>query len=124
MNFYDGRRAAYNEQRDGHLDEYLRTHDGSAAFPLFRGHEQFKMLWERGYLEPQVSIIRVMWNIMRDDEHYRVIDEKTLEGIFATAHGGLAGMHDAEKFLGDENCSAWEAQNLNPYPTPRVRDAK
>ncbi|HLC78692.1 MAG TPA: hypothetical protein VJH92_06210 [Candidatus Nanoarchaeia archaeon] len=119
MTTWDNRGAAYNEKRDGSLEEYFEDHDGISAFPLFYGYGQFKMLWDRGYLMPSVSIIRVMWNVGRGDEHFGVVDENTLEGISAPMHSGRPGIHDVRKVLDDKKCPAWEAQYLDPKPTPR-----
>jgi len=104
---------------DGTLEAYLGTHDGYSAFPLFRGYRHYKMLWRRGYLEPGLSVIRLMWNIGRDDEHFIVHGEYEIEGISATAHAGRPGKYDPRKLLSERNCPPWEAQHLNLDPKPR-----
>lgn len=112
-----GRNGAYNEERDGPIERYLETHNGISTFPLFTGYDSFKMLLDKGYIIPGRSIIRLMWNIGREDEHFFVLDEKTLEGISnIPAHAGREGRFNVKKLLGSKDCPCWEAQRLNPNP--------
>ena len=112
--------AWYQPKIDGTLEEYLETHDGFSVFPLFKGYKYYKILWDKGYLEPQISVIRLMWNVGRDDEHFRVLGEYEIEGIIISAHAGRSGKHDPRKLLSKRDCPPWEATNLNPHPKPRV----
>ncbi len=108
----------YNPKRDGTLGDYLESHGGgSSAFPLFKDYAHFKMLWDSGYLEPDISFIRIMYNVGRFDEHYSVKGEFGLEGIPLEYHGGKPGIHDPRILL--RNVPPWEAQHLNPEPKPR-----
>jgi hypothetical protein len=77
----------YDRKRDGSLEEYFETHDGHSCFPLFKGHAHYKLLWNKGYLQPEMSIIRLMWNIGREDEHFLVKSKDILQGIEAPAPG-------------------------------------
>jgi hypothetical protein len=113
-------RAWYQPKKDGTLEEYFLTHDGHITFPLFHGWAHYKMLWDRGYLEPNISVIRLMWNIGREDEHFGVLGEHEIEGITdIAAHRGRPGKFDPQKLLAERDCPPWEAQNLNPHPVPR-----
>ena len=110
----------YDSRRDGDLADYLREHNGSRASNLFKGFKQYRMLWQKGYLEPEVSIIRIMYDVGRGDEHYLVVGENKLKGIDVPYHPGKSGIHDPRKLL-SRGCPAWEAQSLNPHPIPRTK---
>ena len=113
--------TAYRGEKDGPIEDYLLLYDGRSTFPLFRSYEPFKILWDRGYIEPDITIVRLMWNVGRGDEHFQVMGEDTLEGITGLpAHSGRAGKFSARELLGSKNCPVWEVHNLNPNPIPRV----
>ncbi|MFH1506625.1 MAG: hypothetical protein ABIE94_06610 [archaeon] len=103
----------YVPERDGPLQEYLKTHNGRSAFPLFKGYEMYETLRDEGYLAQHYSIVRLMWNIGRDDEHFLVVDDFQLEGMVAAAHSGRDGVHDPKDILTDDG-PPWEAFQLNP----------
>lgn len=121
MMFNRNRRSAcYHPERDGSLAEYLELHDGWSSMPLFKGYEQYKMLWDLGYLEPHVSSIRLMWNMGREDEHFSVLGLHEIEGCSELrAHAGRAGIHDPKEVLSEENCPEFEAQTWNRKPVIR-----
>lgn len=101
----------YIPNRDGILEEYLKIHDEFSCFPLFKGYEQYELLWDKGYLIPGQSVIRLMWNIMREDEHFWVLSKTKLQGISnVKAHVGRPGIHNAKEILEE---TVWEAQSLN-----------
>jgi hypothetical protein len=102
--------ACYNPERDGTLAEYLETHDGHSCFPLFKGLGDFQLLKDEGWLEPRISIIRLMWNVGRGDEHFFVTDEFYLEGIENDHHGGRAGIHTPENIF--KKAPPFEAHHL------------
>ena len=110
----------YDQKRNGDLAEYLKEHNGSRASNLFRGFRQYRMLWQKGYLEPGISVIRIMYHTGRGDEHYLVVGENELQGIDVPYHPGKLGIHNPRKLLSGE-CPAWEAQSLNPHPIPRTK---
>lgn len=83
----------YNPKHHGDLENYFEEYDGQRAFPLFKGEKHFNMLWKQGYILPGLTIIRVMWNVGRGDEHFEILDKKTLEGIDANYHAGHQGKH-------------------------------
>ncbi|MEK6910175.1 MAG: hypothetical protein AABW82_00190 [Nanoarchaeota archaeon] len=96
------------------------------SFPLFKGLEQYKLLWNEGFLVPDYSVIRVMWNVCRGDEHYGVLQDGRLEGIKAPAHQGNPGVHDAKDLLfrklGREKLvMAFEAHHLIPEQRRELR---
>ena len=62
-----------------------------------------------GYLRPNHSIIRLMWNFGREDEHYLVLKDGKLKGLELPAHSGREGVHDYKKIL---NGVCFEAQYL------------
>ncbi len=78
----------YKLERDGSLEKYLEIHDGITSFPLFKGIEIYQKLFDEGYLVPNVSVIRLMWNIGREDEHFLVLEDGKLEGLSLSAHSG------------------------------------
>ncbi len=102
--------GCYTPERDGTLAEYLTTHDGHSAFPLFKGLEQFELLRREEWFAPRMSIIRLMWNVGRDDEHFAVIEDFQLQGIGHGAHAGREGIHDPADVL--QNAPPFEATNL------------
>ena len=66
-------------------------------------------------------MIRLVWGHGRNDEHYGVLGERELIGMDAApCHGGKEGVHDPRDILTDD-VPYWEAQQLNPHPTPRVQ---
>ncbi|MBW3000095.1 hypothetical protein KY339_05475 [Candidatus Woesearchaeota archaeon] len=69
---------------------------------------------------PGASIIRVMYNTGRGDEHYLVLGEKELKGLQIPQHPGRPGTHDPKNILKYE-APPWEAQALNPKPVPREK---
>jgi hypothetical protein len=105
----------YNPKRDGSLEEFLEKFDFSCT-PLFKGYEHYKLLWDKGYLEKDISIIRLMWNMGRDDEHFIVIGEYQIQGLRLPAHSGREGIYDPRILLEEKDCPSWEAQSLNPNP--------
>ena len=110
----------YNPERDGTLTDYFRVHDGITSTALFKGYDDFKLLWNEGYLVPNMSYIRLMWNVGREDEHFRLVSKSALEGIAAPAHAGRPGVFDPEKILSEG--PAWEAGNLRRRPKKRIED--
>lgn len=116
-----GRAAAYNPKKDGTLEAYLETHDGNIACPLFKGFDHFEMLRSEGWLGPRFSIIRLMWNVGRGDEHFGITEDWKLEGIPLEHHGGREGIHDPRIVLAEGPC--FEAQQLL-YPYLRKRHAE
>jgi hypothetical protein len=115
--------AWYTPKRDGSLEDYLGIHDGLSSFPLFKGYEHFRMLKDRGFFLPCYSVIRVMYNIGRGDEHYLVTDDFQLEGVEVNVHAGKAGTHDPKKLLSGR-CPPWEAQNLDHNLMYKIRAQK
>ncbi|MDP4012970.1 MAG: hypothetical protein Q8R00_05205 [Candidatus Nanoarchaeia archaeon] len=104
--------AHYQPKRDGTLAEYLKTHNGISCFPLFRGYSWYKELWKKEYLMPG-SIIRLMWNVGRGDEHFLVLEKDKLQGIGqGTGHGGREGIHHPKEILTNKG-PQWEAHRLN-----------
>lgn len=103
----------YTPERDGTLEEHLKVYNGISAFPLFKGFKQFKMLWEEGWFIPNFSVVRIMWNVGRGDEHYTVISSDELEGIDASYHQGKQGRHSAREIFGRKDCPCFEAQHLS-----------
>jgi len=104
----------YKPERDGNLEDYLSMHDGG-SFPLFKGPLWYQRLWEGGHFVPNYSIIRIMWNVGREDEHYTVISKSELKGIEATVHGGKPGIFNPKELL-LENGPLWEAHHLAIQP--------
>lgn len=112
-------RGWYNPKIHGSLEKYLEEHNGRTVFPLFKGYKHFKMLWDRGYITPEITFIRIMYNVGRGDEYYLVIDEDTLEGVTAGFHSGKPGRHNIKQLL--DNSPSWSTEDLNPNPTPRKK---
>jgi hypothetical protein len=101
----------YTPERDGDLEAYLKEHDGISCFPLFKGYAHYKLLWDQEYFIPNISIVRLMYCYIRDDEHYIVTGEFELRGIESSRHGGRAGTHDPRVLL-EGDAPPWEAQDI------------
>jgi hypothetical protein len=110
LGFCHGFSAAYDEKRDGPLSSYIEARDGTGTFTLFKGFEHFDMLRREGWLAPNMSVIRVMWNTFRGDEHFGVTEDFQLEGIENRSHGGRPGIHDPRTLLAET--PPFEAQRL------------
>lgn len=100
----------YSNKKDGTLESYLKKHNGYFSVPLFKGYKQYKLLWDEGYFIPKKSVIRIMYNSFRGDEHYSVIDEHSVEGICCGFHEGQPGIHNVKKLF--HKNSLFEAQFL------------
>ncbi len=113
----------YTPERDGDLKTYLESRDGRTTTYVFKGFKQYKMLWDEGYLEPEISHIRLMWNVGRGDEFFGVKGLHEIEGYDnVPVHTARSGIHDPEKVL--EEGPLFEAHCLNPNPVQRVRKKK
>jgi hypothetical protein len=110
--------GCYNPQRDGDLDKYLEVHNGRSCFPLFHGIKWFYTLRDNGLFLPDFSVVRLMWNMGRGDEHFCLTQDYKLEGMQANYHSGRPGIHEPEAILTDEN-PPWEAFNLALSPLRR-----
>ncbi len=102
----------YVPERDGDLAKYLSKHDGTGVYSLFLGYEWFERLRDEEYLVPRMSIIRIMWNIGRGDEHFLVTEDFKLQGMSVPHHEGQPGLHEHKKLLKKKG-PPWEAQDLN-----------
>lgn len=90
----------YVPELDGSLEEYLRERDGFSATPLFFGSDSYRLLWDEGWLIPEISVVRLMWNIGRDDEHFFVINRDTIQGTGGTSrHAGRPGVFRIEEIF-------------------------
>jgi len=104
-------KGEYHPEVDGTLEEYLQTHNGRTAFPLFRGIKYFTIMKKRGWLEPRWTIVRLLWNTGRGDEHFFVTENFQLEGMEGPAHSGREGIHAPSKILKMDG-PLWEIYNL------------
>jgi hypothetical protein len=112
----------YVPERDGELKTYLERQDGG-TFCLFKGYKQYKMLWDQGFLEPDITHIRLMWNIGRGDEFFGVRGLHEIEGYDNIPfHTARSGIHDPKKVL--EEGPGFEVHYFNPNPVPRVPEKK
>ena len=108
----------YKENRDGKLEEYIAErvkHDTFGVFPLFKGYTWYEKLWDLGYLLPDRSYVRLMWNIGRGDEHFVVLSREEIKGLHdVPGHPGREGIHKVRKVLTNKS-PVWEAQWLTPH---------
>jgi hypothetical protein len=104
----------YTPSRDGTLEQYLESHDGTYAFPLFKGYEHYKLLWNDGWIQPEVTAIRLMWNVGRGDEYLGILDKDTCVGIQLPAHSGRPGNHSIKEILSDSSTPCWEISTPRP----------
>lgn len=112
---------SYDPKRDGSLSEYILRCRDERIPPLFQGQKAFHQLWQEGYFDPEVSLIRIMWNHARSDEQYLIVGSEEVEGIETPAHAGQPGRHTIDAIL-TKDCPAWEAHSLNPKPQPRKKE--
>jgi len=93
--------SPYDPRYDGSVFYYCRRIIENNAFPLFSVEKHYQLLWNEGLLIPDFSVIRVMWNTGRDDEHFLVVNENTLQGIGNSSgrHSGRPGTHSIDQIL-------------------------
>ncbi|MBS3146045.1 hypothetical protein J4414_04560 [Candidatus Woesearchaeota archaeon] len=104
----------YKEKRDGPLEDYLKHNDGFYSFPLFKGISFYGVLWDRGYLKPYMSFIRLMFNTGIEDENFFVIDRNSLQ-IVRNNTGSVCNVEDAIK----DNKVLWQPHSLSKNPKKR-----
>ncbi len=114
----------YKPIRDGPLDKYIQKRDGGInCWPSFKGPEWYEKLWEEGYLLPYKTILRLMWNFGRDDEHFIVTEEGKLQGIHdISAHQGRKGVFGYRRILltrGPLYETQWLAPHFGQEPKSR-----
>jgi hypothetical protein len=112
--------AWYTPGRDGPLKDFLEYARTGSFNPMFKGYEHYKMLWDEGFLVPDYSTIRLMWNTSRGDEGFFVKGEFQIEGMDGVAlHTARPGIHDPRKVLEAPDCPYWEAHGLSRKPVSR-----
>ena len=108
----------YTPDRDGTIEDYIRMSKNQRVPLCFKGYEQFQNLVNLGYIEPNITLIRVMYNHDRGDEFYGVIDDFKLEGMLVNVHRGKEGIYNPEEIL-LEDTPYFEVDMVNPNPIPR-----
>jgi len=68
-------------------------------------------------ITPNITSIRIRYNIGRDDEFYGVINNFQQEGIILNAHPGKEETHDQKKLLSGD-MPYFEVDMINPNPEP------
>jgi hypothetical protein len=107
----------YDPSRDGSIEDYVEHCRNERIPKCFKGHEQFQQLIDLGYITPNITSIRIMYNFARGDEFYGVVDDFKLEGIILNAHSGKKGIHDPKELL-SEDVPYFEVDMMNPSPQP------
>lgn len=107
----------YNSERET-LEEFLAQCEEDRIPFAFKGYEPFQELWNKGYIEPLITLIRLMYSHGRCDECYLVVNEHELEGLDLETHSGKSGAHDPKELLSGD-APYWEISSLNHYPEPR-----
>ena len=111
--------AWYVPEEHGSIEDFVKyCEKHHIPEPCFKGFEQFELLWRKGYLEPNESIIRLAYGI-GPDYVYRIINEKQVEGVEAGIYSGKPGIHNIKELLSDEDLPYWIAGPLNIPPKPR-----
>ncbi|MAG02218.1 hypothetical protein CMI42_02680 [Candidatus Pacearchaeota archaeon] len=108
----------YDAQRDGTIEDYIEYCRNERLPKCFRGPEQFQRLVDLGYITPDITSIRIMYNFGRGDEFYSVVRGFKLEGADVLVHSGKQGIHDPRELLSGD-VPHFEIDNLNPHPEPR-----
>jgi len=102
----------HNEETHRTIDDYLKTHDGVDAMPLFKGSKQYNLLKDLGYLMAGTGI-RVMHSEPGAmDEVYSVTSDYKLKDIKSEKDA----LHEPETILDRE--FPWELLDFNPDPIP------
>jgi hypothetical protein len=105
----------YGGHADGDIKQHLKNmHESGAVAPTFKGYEPFKQLWDLGFVTPQITVIRLMFNLGRGDENYSIVDEENLEGVILNCHSGIPGVHNTKELLTNTKAKYWEISGLNP----------
>ena len=108
----------YDPSRDGTIAEYIMYCRNERVPRCFKGHEQFQQLIDLGYITPNITSIRIMYNINREDEFYGVVDNFQLEGVILKAHSGKGGIHNPKELL-SKDTPYFEIDMMNPNPKPQ-----
>jgi hypothetical protein len=125
LDSFDAEYCGYNPERHGPLEEYFKKYDGWSACPLFSGVDLFYQLRDEAWLLPDFSVLRLMWNVGRGDEHFIVVEDYMLMGASANFHGGRPGIHDPKEIIGLDDSPYWEIQNIAVRGCPTmVSDAQ
>lgn len=104
----------YVPERDGDVSEYVKRfkREAPGTHPLFHGAEFFELLRQHGWLHPRISIIRLMHNHGRTDEHFEITEDFQLEGIASEAHAGREGLFEPKVILDNAYAPHWEFSPL------------
>ncbi len=113
--------VGYEPTKDGTIEDYIR-HCKDEWIPItFKSYSHYKILWNKGYVDPQIACIRLCTS-RRPDESYIVIDENEAEGIDLPPHKGKPGIHKINELLNyGDLFEYYEVSPLNPHPTPRKK---
>ena len=110
--FLTSMKTPYSGSTDGEIKDYLiASRQSGIICPSFVGYEPFRQLVDKGFFQPNVGVVKLVFNPEIKGEYYLIIDVNTLEEITLN---GLPELHDAREVLAKTGVDYWEAGNLDP----------
>ena len=108
----------YNPGRDGPLKEYIERHD-MATPAAFKGSKHYEMLWDEGFLIPNVTALRLYWSCAGDDDYFVVKNREQIKGVFrAEGLSAKLKVHNVKYVL--DHGLLFEARYMERNPVPRI----
>ena len=103
----------YYKPEDGTIEDWIEWSEDKNIPVVFKGYEALHQLWDKGYIFPGRTYLRINWSECSDN-HYLILGRNVLEGIDVPVHGGIEGLHLAEKILSE--APNWDIYRYNPEP--------
>jgi hypothetical protein len=110
----------HSPEIDGPIEKFISLHEEEGTPPCFRGVYPYYELWDRGWVEPEITSIRLMMGDGRSDEHYLVLDKDQLEGIQLAFHSGRSNSYNPRNLL--PTAPYWEIDGLNLDPENVIKE--
>lgn len=103
--------APYSFESRGDLEKYLQEHDGHGADNLFRGYEYFGIMKDKGYLVPNMTMVRVDQSLAPDIGYFVNADFNLESAGYGRQNmsmmGAKKGVYDPTVALKDKNWSIY-----------------
>jgi hypothetical protein len=104
-------RKRYDSSVDGSLGEYLGKNDS----PLFRGSGIYEVLWNDGFVDRGVTVVRLIGAGGARIESYGVREDGKLYGLDVADNPGRSGTHSHIELIGhDEDFELIGANVFDP----------
>jgi hypothetical protein len=118
----------YDQKRHGSIEDYLTLAKDAHATPEFHGYADYAQLWEKGYLIPDKSVIRLErhYKTLRgvkfveesETNDYLVKGKKVQGELILEKIGAGTDAKDYAKTILKKHLHSWFALNLAEHPEP------